>query len=228
MCSSRSASSPVANGPGWLLAVLTLATSELPYSRRTDEPPGHHRARSAGRGARRYDGTIFFVSHDRAFVDALATQVWMVEEPENAAPALAPALRACIHISATTRICAAPRSGSAPRRRNAPHRRTARPRRSLTPQRQSPLRQTVRNPRRPPPAPGGRADPPHAPQTFDPGGGAGRCPRRGTDPPHGRDELPQAGDAARITELGIAYQKRRMNWTASMPAGNRSPRRWRR
>lgn len=69
------------------LAVLTLQRANFLI---LDEPTNHLDiiAREALEEVLdEYDGTIFFVSHDRAFVDALATQVWMVEESEDGAPA---------------------------------------------------------------------------------------------------------------------------------------------
>ena len=62
-----------------LLAVLTLQRANFLI---LDEPTNHLDilAREALEEVLdEYDGTILFVSHDRAFVDALATQVWMIE-----------------------------------------------------------------------------------------------------------------------------------------------------
>ncbi len=67
------------------LAVLTLQRANFLI---LDEPTNHLDiiAREALEDVLdEYDGTILFVSHDRAFVDALATQVWMVEEREDKA-----------------------------------------------------------------------------------------------------------------------------------------------
>jgi ATP-binding cassette, subfamily F, member 3 len=67
------------------LAVLTLQRANFLI---LDEPTNHLDiiAREALEDVLdEYDGTILFVSHDRAFVDALATQVWMVEESGDAA-----------------------------------------------------------------------------------------------------------------------------------------------
>ncbi len=61
------------------LAVLTLQRANFLI---LDEPTNHLDiiAREALEDVLdEYDGTILFVSHDRAFVDALATQVWMIE-----------------------------------------------------------------------------------------------------------------------------------------------------
>ncbi|MHB8645047.1 MAG: ABC-F family ATP-binding cassette domain-containing protein [Thermomicrobiales bacterium] len=70
------------------LAVLTLQRANFLI---LDEPTNHLDiiAREALEEVLdEYDGTILFVSHDRAFVDALATQVWMIEPGSEAdAPA---------------------------------------------------------------------------------------------------------------------------------------------
>ncbi|MCA1723082.1 MAG: ATP-binding cassette domain-containing protein, partial [Thermomicrobia bacterium] len=69
------------------LAVLTLQRANFLV---LDEPTNHLDiiAREALEDVLdEYDGTILFVSHDRAFVDALATQVWMIEAGEENAPA---------------------------------------------------------------------------------------------------------------------------------------------
>jgi len=69
------------------LAVLTLQRANFLI---LDEPTNHLDiiAREALEEVLdEYDGTILFVSHDRAFVDALATQVWMIEGGEEDAPA---------------------------------------------------------------------------------------------------------------------------------------------
>ena len=76
------------------LAVLTLQQANFLI---LDEPTNHLDiiAREALEDVLdEYDGTILFVSHDRAFVDALATQVWMVEESDDKAvpPAVKPYL----------------------------------------------------------------------------------------------------------------------------------------
>jgi ATP-binding cassette, subfamily F, member 3 len=76
------------------LAVLTLQRANFLI---LDEPTNHLDiiAREALEDVLdEYDGTILFVSHDRAFVDALATQVWMVEEQDDMAvpPAVKPYL----------------------------------------------------------------------------------------------------------------------------------------
>jgi ATP-binding cassette subfamily F protein 3 len=75
------------------LAVLTLERANFLI---LDEPTNHLDiiAREALEDVLdEYDGTILFVSHDRAFVDALATQVWMIEERgEDAPPRLQPYL----------------------------------------------------------------------------------------------------------------------------------------
>ncbi|HEY7909386.1 MAG TPA: ATP-binding cassette domain-containing protein, partial [Thermomicrobiales bacterium] len=76
------------------LAVLTLQRANFLI---LDEPTNHLDiiAREALEDVLdEYDGTILFVSHDRAFVDALATQVWMVEEGDDTAipPAVKPYL----------------------------------------------------------------------------------------------------------------------------------------
>ena len=76
-----------------------------------------------------YDGTILFVSHDRAFIDALATQVWMVEESDDEAvpPAVKPYLgnysdmrRTQERQRVTADERAAPKSNSAARNGAAP------------------------------------------------------------------------------------------------------------
>ncbi len=69
------------------LAVLTLQSANFLI---LDEPTNHLDiiAREALEDVLdEYNGTVLFVSHDRAFVDALATQVWMVEEREGDGPA---------------------------------------------------------------------------------------------------------------------------------------------
>ncbi len=69
------------------LAVLTLQSANFLI---LDEPTNHLDiiAREALEDVLdEYNGTVLFVSHDRAFVDALATQVWMVEEGEGDGPA---------------------------------------------------------------------------------------------------------------------------------------------
>jgi len=69
------------------LAVLTLQRANFLI---LDEPTNHLDiiAREALEEVLdEYDGTILFVSHDRAFVDALATQVWMIGGGEEDAPA---------------------------------------------------------------------------------------------------------------------------------------------
>jgi ATP-binding cassette subfamily F protein 3 len=68
------------------LAVLTLQRANFLI---LDEPTNHLDiiAREALEDVLdEYDGTILFVSHDRAFVDALATQVWMIEESTAGEP----------------------------------------------------------------------------------------------------------------------------------------------
>ena len=69
------------------LAVLTLQRANFLI---LDEPTNHLDiiAREALEDVLdEYDGTILFVSHDRAFIDALATQVWAVEEGTDGEPA---------------------------------------------------------------------------------------------------------------------------------------------
>lgn len=70
-----------------LLAVLTLQKANFLI---LDEPTNHLDiiAREALEDVlSEYDGTILFVSHDRAFIDALATQTWLVVEERDERPA---------------------------------------------------------------------------------------------------------------------------------------------
>ena len=128
------------------LAVLTLQRANFLI---LDEPTNHLDiiAREALEDVLdEYDGTILFVSHDRAFVDALATQVWMVEEGDDKAipPVVKPYLgnysdmrRTQERQRATADERALPKNGAAEKRRQ----RRRRPRRLQTaPSRRSPRR----------------------------------------------------------------------------------------
>jgi len=69
-----------------LLAVLTLQKANFLI---LDEPTNHLdiMAREALEDVlSEYDGTILFVSHDRAFIDALATQTWIVSDEHGEHP----------------------------------------------------------------------------------------------------------------------------------------------
>ncbi|MDQ6604800.1 MAG: ABC-F family ATP-binding cassette domain-containing protein [Chloroflexota bacterium] len=113
------------------LAVLTLQRANFLI---LDEPTNHLDiiAREALEDVLdEYDGTILFVSHDRAFVDALATQVWMIgiEDGAEDTPArLQPYLgnysdmrrtqerqRATAEDRAPTKNGSAPKNGTAPK-----------------------------------------------------------------------------------------------------------------
>ena len=154
------------------LAVLTLQRANFLI---LDEPTNHLDiiAREALEDVLdEYDGTILFVSHDRAFVDALATQVWMIEESDGRRrPA-----RSSSPISATTPICAGRRSGSAPPPRSAlPAKNGATPRKTAPAERRQAAAMTPAPDAADTAAPGGRAYAPHAPETAGAGGGTRRC-----------------------------------------------------
>ena len=54
------------------------AAVELPAARRADEPPGHARQGRAADALAEFTGTVVFVSHDRYFIDKLATRVFEI------------------------------------------------------------------------------------------------------------------------------------------------------
>ena len=57
---------------------------EFSAARRAHQPPGHARQGRAARGASRHSrGTVVFVSHDRYFIDRLATRVLEVENGDG-------------------------------------------------------------------------------------------------------------------------------------------------
>ena len=67
----------------YALARMLMMPSQLPAARRAHQPPGHARQGRAADGAcRSYNGTVVFVSHDRYFIDKLATRVFEVEDGE--------------------------------------------------------------------------------------------------------------------------------------------------
>jgi hypothetical protein len=71
---SRSARCPAARRPAWSWRAC-CSSAELPGARRADEPPRSGDQGNADRGAVRFEGTMLFVSHDRAFLRGLANRV---------------------------------------------------------------------------------------------------------------------------------------------------------
>jgi ATP-binding cassette, subfamily F, member 3 len=179
------------------LAVLTLQRANFLI---LDEPTNHLDiiAREALEDVLdEYDGTILFVSHDRAFVDALATQVWMVEESGDAAipPAVKPYLgnysdmrRTQERQRVTADERAMPKNGTTPKA-VAPTTNGAKPEVAPAPLPQVDER-TLRTRRK------------LLAQVEARVGALEQELNRLTDA-----MAAAAGDAARVTELGIAYQR---------------------
>ena len=65
----------------YALARMLMHALELPAAGRAHQPPGHARqGRAARRALEEFTGTVVFVSHDRYFIDKLATRVFEVED----------------------------------------------------------------------------------------------------------------------------------------------------
>ncbi len=185
------------------LAVLTLQRANFLI---LDEPTNHLDiiAREALEDVLdEYDGTILFVSHDRAFVDALATQVWMIEDGREDAPArLQPYLgnysdmrrtqerqRATAEERAPAKNGSAPKNGTAPKATEPAARAVVAPP-ETPPASRPPDERTLRTRRK------------LLAQVEARVGALEQELIRLTDTMHDA-----GGDAMRITELGIAYQK---------------------
>ena len=74
------ACSRAASGDAWRWRALVASGAQLPGARRAHQPPRHREPRGARGRARRYDGTVLLVSHDRALIDALATRTLAIED----------------------------------------------------------------------------------------------------------------------------------------------------
>ncbi len=185
------------------LAVLTLQRANFLI---LDEPTNHLDiiAREALEDVLdEYDGTILFVSHDRAFVDALASQVWMIEGGEQDAPAR---LQSYLGNYSDMRRTQERQRATAEER--APSKNGVAPKNGTVPKEAKPVTQAT----------DALPATPAAPRTVDER--TLRTRRKLLVQVEARvgaleqelnrltDAMSEAGsDAARITELGVAYQK---------------------
>jgi ABC-type multidrug transport system ATPase subunit len=150
-----------------------------------------------------YDGTILFVSHDRAFVDALATQVWIIEGGKEDAPAR---LQSYLGNYSDMRRTQERQRATAEER--TPPKNGATPKNGTAPKEAKPVTQATAT----------LPETPAAPQPVDER--TLRTRRKLLAQVEARvgaleqelnrltDAMSEAGsDAAHITELGVAYQK---------------------
>jgi ATP-binding cassette, subfamily F, member 3 len=68
----------------YALARMLMHALQFPAARRAHQPPRHARQRRAAGRAAEFTGTVVFVSHDRYFIDKLATRVFEVGDGAGA------------------------------------------------------------------------------------------------------------------------------------------------